>query len=404
MISFFSELFNLSMNRQHILLVITSIVILSIAGFLTVLIITRPTANVANPRVTPNTSSPRTVPTSPVSPPPVVPSAPVPSQSSQSATITFSADFANNGGCEPHNSRGCDIYTANIKLDGTVSSVTRHTTVDGSEAFPVFSADGKTVYANKSEGKVKGSIEWIDLATSTLGTLQTSARGFAPLPDGKSAVFSSLNDPNVLMMANFASPTSLTNAQQISPADGADYNEPHASPLGDIVFEKLTGGGRGSNTAQAGIYRSSTKEFLNLTAADGTGHCFWGFGGTSGFCNNSEKYPGIFKVPFVNGIVGTPALAIHAPKKADVIAQDSDFAECKTIYFAYGASCDATHTIVTMGCEISDADGTLSLSVSKLALVDISTTSSTIIPIGKNLAESFDGTGDSSYTVSCRMN
>lgn len=321
-----------------------------------------------------------------------------------SATITFAADFANNNGCEAHNSRGCDIYTANIKFDGSVSDLIPQTADDVSEAFPVFSADGTMVYANVNRGKTQGSLEWIDLATSSSGTLQSFARGIAPLPDGKSVVFSALGDPNVLMLANFASPTSLTNAHQISPVGPEDYDEPHASSLGDVVFEKLSGGGRGSNTAQAGVYRSSTGTFLDLTAADGTGHCFWGFGGTSAYCNNSEKFPGTYRVPFENGVPGTPERALKIPKKDLVIAQDPEFAACPTIYIAYGAACDATHIITTLGCETSDSAGKLTLSVSKLVLLDISTPAQTMTPIGKNLADAFGGSGSSSYTVSCRMN
>ncbi len=329
---------------------------------------------------------------------PSVPEASV--QISETAAIVFAADFGNNSGCETHNQGGCDIYTANIQLDGTVLDVERRTDNAFEEVFPVFSPDGSMIYANTSAEKF--GIEWIDLSRETSGILQSSARGPVPLPDGKRMIFSSLGKSKALMIADLTSPTSLSNIEQISP-EGASYGEPHGAPNGDVIFSKLFGAGRGSNTAQAGVYRLATEEFIDLTEQDGTAHCFWGFGGTSAYCNNAEKFRGIFRIPFTDGVVGTATEGIVPPKLADVLAQDDEYTGCRSVFYAYGTFCDEDHAIVTMGCENTDAAGDLTLSVSKLALIDLSTSPVTMYPLGKNLADTFGGVGDSSYTVSCRM-
>ena len=323
-------------------------------------------------------------------------------QPSASATIVFGADFSNNEGCDGHSNVGCDLYTATMALDGTVSDVTQQTSNDTEESFPAFSADGKTVYANFNTSSTQGNIVWATLADHKNGILETEARGVAPTPDGKHIFFTMLHGSSALMSGDFSSPTTLTNVHQVSTT--GKYYEPHASSNGDIAFYNLFGGGRGSNTAQGGIHRPSTGTFLTSTDANGYAHCFWGFGGTSVYCNNTEVYSGIQRISFDGGVVGTAVGAIHNPTIAAMTALDSDYAQCVTTQFAYGSFCDATHLLVTVGCGTRTSTGT-DTTMSKLALLVLSSTENpTIIPLGKNLAESFGGPGTSSYTASCRMN
>lgn len=324
----------------------------------------------------------------------------IPTEGDPSATITFSADFSNNNGCDGHSNRGCDIYTATIEFDGSVSNIVQYTSDDISETWPVFSTDGATIYANADQGVLRGNIEWVSLANQTHGVLQANARGTAPSPDGKSFFFIKLDGTSALMKADFVSATLLADAVQISSA-GQKYGEPHMSPLGDIVFHQLFDGGRGSNTAQGGVYRSSTGDFIHITEANGSAHCFWGFDGTSAYCNNVDVYPGILKIQFENGILGTPIGTIHHPRVADVAALDADYAACVNVQYAYGSFCDEDHLIVTLGCA-TRVDGVATTTMSKLALLDLSSGTPIYIPLGKNLAAAFGGPGSSSYTATCK--
>ncbi len=317
----------------------------------------------------------------------------------KSAQIVFGADFSNNKGCDTHGNAGCDVFLADITLDGTVSTIKQLTSLDGSEVFPTFSTDAKTIYTNAWSTPKQANVEWIDVASGRSGVLQTGARGLAPLPDGKRAVYAPLAANSPLMMADLATPTTLANPVAIT--GPGDFNEPHASSLGDIVFYELFGAGKGSNTAQPEIYQLSTGKIFNLEQGGGA-HCFWGFGGLAAYCNNLEIYQGIQKWSFINGVVGPAVGAVHHPKIAQAMAADADYADCKSASFAYGSFCDADHLVVTMGCGTKTTDG-IATTMSKIVLLDLTQKPPTIIPLGKNLADAFGGPGGSSYTASCRM-
>ncbi|HCC83746.1 TPA: hypothetical protein DEP96_02770 [Candidatus Uhrbacteria bacterium] len=328
------------------------------------------------------------------------PKTPIPEATKpKSAQIVFGADFSNNKGCDTHGNAGCDIFLANITLDGAVSTIKQLTSHDGSEVFPTFSADAKTVYTNAWSSPKQANVEWIDVASGKAGVLQTGARGLAPLLDGKRVVYAPLAANSPLMMAEFSSPTSLSNPTAIT--GNGDFNEPHASYLGDIIFYELFGAGKGSNSAQPKIYQVSTGKIIDINQA-GAAHCFWGYAGTTAYCNNVDFFPGIQSWSFVNGLVGQAVEAIRHPKPIAASKADADYAACKTTSFAYGAFCDATHLIVTMGCA-TETDNGLDTTMSKLALLDLTQKPPTIIPLGKNLADAFGGPGGSSYTASCRM-
>lgn len=317
----------------------------------------------------------------------------------KTAQIVFGADFSNDQGCDTHGNNGCDVFLANITLEGEVTDIKQLTTEAGSEVFPVFSADGKTVYDNHWSNNKEANINWIDIANGTSGILQKGARGLAPLPDGSGAAYAPLAANSPLMLADFTSAHTLANARAIT--GPGDFNEPHASALGDIIFNELFGLGRGSNTSQPEIYELKTGKIIGLDQA-GAAHCFWGYGGLSAYCNNSEVFPGIQSWSFINGLIGPAVGAIRSPKPAAAKSADADYAVCKTTSFAYGSFCDEDHVIVTMGCSTETAEG-LDTTMSKIVLLDLSEKVPVIIPLGKNLAEAFDGPGGSSYTASCRI-
>ena len=371
--------------------VLVTVVVISAFIWLIVLTSANPTTEPITQPLAENT---------PAEPTTTTPPAPVPEVvKPKSAQIVFGADFSNDKGCNTHGNAGCDIFLADITLDGAVSTIKQLTSHDGSEVFPTFSADAKTVYTNAWSSPKQANVEWFDVASGKAGVLQTGARGLAPLLDGKRAVYAPLAANSPLYMAEFSSPTSLSNPTAIT--GNGDFNEPHASYLGDIIFYELFGAGKGSNSAQPKIYQVSTGKIIDINQA-GAAHCFWGYAGTTAYCNNVESFPGIQSWSFINGIVGAAVGAIHHPKPAVVSKVDADYAACKTTSFAYGAFCDADHLIVTMGCATETATG-LDTTMSKLALLDLTQKPPTIIPLGKNLADAFGGPGGSSYTASCRM-
>lgn len=315
------------------------------------------------------------------------------------AKIVFAADFANGEGCTTHKGFGCDLYTADIGFDGSVKNVLRRTLEDRIEAFPVFSTDGAMVYANRYGGANGGDIEYVSLADGLTGILQTGALGPAVLPDGKTLVYVTASDSNVAS-ASFVTSTSLGDVVMLT-TEG-DYHEPHASSTGAVLFEKLFGAGRGSNTAQARALIPSTGTMIDLTAADGTGHCFWNASGTKALCNNAEKYHGIFAVPFNGETAGAASLFLSHPTVNQISALDADYEACLGTSYAYGTFCDDEHMIASIGCA-TDTSAGRDILMSKLGLIDLSTTPPTVYPLGKNLADAFGGPGISSNTVSCRM-
>lgn len=340
----------------------------------------------------------RPTPSSPTSP--MVPIAePAVETALLKAKIVFAADFAKGTGCSTHSSKGCDIYVADIATDGSVSTVKQLTTEDRVEAFPVFSADGTMMYTNLFKKAASADIEYVSLVDGKTGILQTDALSPAPMPDGKTIGYVAANGLNV-MLGTFASPTVLASSKALT-TDG-QYHETHASAKGDLVMYKLFGTGRGSNTAQAKAIHIVTGAIIDITEADGAAHCFWNWDGSSAMCNNSEKYRGIFATPYDGITAGTGKTFVAPPSIQKFAAIDSDFAACLNVNYAYGTFCDEDHMIVTAGCETETPTGRDTL-MSQLALIDLSTSPQTILPLGKNLSDSFGGPGLASYSVSCRM-
>lgn len=56
--------------------------------------------------------------------------------------------------------------------------------------------------------------------------------------------------------------------------------------------------------------------------------------------------------------------------------------------------------IITVGCGV-EVNGVVDTTMSKLGLVDFSTSPATLVPLGKSLAQAYGGVGSSSYTVAC---
>ena len=315
------------------------------------------------------------------------------------AQIVFGGDFATGDGCAAHKSGGCDLFSANINFSGEVANVTRLTTTPAPETFPAFSADGLTAYATHYRGASSGDVIWAAVDGSGTGTLIKDAIGAAPLPEGKSIVYTSIGESKI-SMADFISPTEVSNQRAVS-VDG-DYHEPHANANGLVVMDRLFGAGRGSNTAQAVYFDPATGAVKDLTASNGSAHCFWDGEGVAAYCNNAELFRGMFRIPLDGSGQGKPLTGVKAPNRQQMADLDPDFAACKGVSYAYATFCDATHLITTVGCEL-ETNGVVDTTMSKLALLDISIDPPTILPLGKNLADAFGGPGIASHTVACRM-
>lgn len=316
------------------------------------------------------------------------------------AQIVFGGDFATGDGCAAHKSSGCDLYSADINFAGGVANVTRLTTTGAPDVFPAFSSDGSMAYATHYRGVSSGDVIWAAVDGSGTGVLIENAIGAAPLPDGKSIVYTESLGAKIAM-ADFISPTEIANERAVS-ADG-DYHEPHASSInGLVVMHRLFGAGRGSNTAQPVLFNPTTGEITDLMPSNGSAHCFWDGEGSAVYCNNAELFRGIFKTPIDGSGEGQPLSGVKAPNRQQMSQMDADFAACKGVSYAYATFCDATHLIATVGCEL-ETDGVTDTTMSKLALLDISVAPPTVLPLGKNLADAFGGPGIASHTVACRM-
>ena len=312
------------------------------------------------------------------------------------AKIVFAADFSTGTGCAAHKSGGCDIYSADIGWNGDVSNVRQLSSDRGVEAFPVFSADGSTVYANNNS-KGKSIIEWISYDGSSKGILIEDATSPAPLLDRNSLVYVALPDYQITT-ADFLTSTSLTNISTAGIV--GEFHEPHTSVTNKVVFTQLFNEGRGSNTAQVKMFDPATNQITSLTPSDGTAHCFWNGTGTSAVCSNAELFNGLFTVDASGSPTAVSKLLIRHPTSSQIAKVDDDFAQCRGASYAYGTFCDATHMIVTVGCGV-ETDGVVDTTMSKLGLLDMSSTKPELIPIGKYLADAFGGPGVSSYTVDC---
>lgn len=306
-------------------------------------------------------------------------------ETTESFRIVFAADFATGEGCATHETDGCDLYYAEIDSFATVKQIIRLTTTSEPEVFPVFSTDGLMVYANQTLGKEKNKITWAALDGNDQGTFQESAVGPAPLPDGR------------LLYLSIPGFKITIDGQTVS--ENTNYHEPHVSANGQVIFYRLFNAGKGSNTAQVVMYDPITKVFTELTAQDGTAHCFWNGTGTAAVCNNTSLYRGLFNVP-IDGSLSS--LLIEHPTVEEVAALDGDFSSCRSVHYAYGAFCDETHMVVTVGCAL-ETDGVVDTTFSKLGLVDFSTPLPTLHMVGNNLADAFEGMGSSSYTVDCEL-
>lgn len=316
------------------------------------------------------------------------------------AQIVFGGDFATGQGCAGHKSGGCDLFSADINFSGEVANVTRLTTMGGPDVFPAFSFDGATTYGTHYRSSSSGDIIWAAVDGSSTGTLIKNAIGAAPLPNGTSIVYTS-SIGSKISMADFVSPTEVSNEREVS-ADG-DYHEPHASSINSlVVMHRLFSAGRGSNTAQPVIFNPATSEIIALTTSNGSAHCFWDGEGLAAYCNNSEQFHGMFKIPLDGSGEDQPLTGVKAPNLQQMSEMDVDFVACKGVSYAYAAFCDVSHLIVTVGCAL-ETNGVVDTTMSKLALLDISVTPPTVLPLGKNLEEAFGGPGISSHTVACRM-
>ncbi len=321
-----------------------------------------------------------------------------PSSVEETVKIVFAADFATGEGCATHKSGGCDLYTAEIDMEGNVTDVQRLTNEADSEVFPVFSIDGETVYANRVADDGHTDIEWVSVEDGSSGILMKDAVGPAPLPDGNSLVY--LSNPGFkITLADFLSPSSLDVPQIFEELAG--YHEPHSSAEGKVVFYRLFGQGRGSNTAMAAVFDAQTLEAQDLTSKDGTAHCFWNGTGTAIVCNNTDLYHGPFSIPLDSEPGDSYSLLLKHPSVSEISALDEDFGACKHISYTYGNFCDESHLLIGLNCDLEE-NGVTDTFMSKLALVDFSASPASVVVVGDKLAEAYGGEGVSSFSVDCQ--
>lgn len=325
---------------------------------------------------------------------PVVPAAPPPAAPSPAPTggaparLIFAANLADNAPCADHGrANACDLYTASLDLgSGAISGVARLTTTRESESYPAWHPSGSLAYYTILKDERNKNVGVVSVPGGNPHVILPGATWPEVSPDGKTLVY---HDGRSRML--MAAP--LTNGQPGPPVpltgrpnqDDADF-----APDGRaIVFHDTTSG-----QATGMVYDRGTGRTATWT--ERSGHC--GFGGAGGLtmCDNS-KGGGLYVSSYQNGTLGTPRLLIPDPRPAELAAADPAFAGCTGTSFNYPTFCgDDTHVLVSTSCNMA---GTVT--ISRLFLLDLTTSPPAYRAIGKAIADNFHGPGGSTWTVDC---
>lgn len=309
--------------------------------------------------------------------------------------IAFSADFANGKGCtSAKDAEGCDLYMAEITSAGEVQSVTQLTDADTAESFPSWYPDGSIIYFN-SQPKGSGEyeppdIDYVRVDTGETGTLVKHASHPTVLPTGDAVIYSSL--PKHILTQSSLADKGLAITGSAVLVEGEDRFEPTVSGDGSlVVFHEISEESPGVH-----IYNLQTGVITRLSSAVETGHCAINPAGDFVACDQKTG-GGLATMQLVSDAKWEGSTEVSDPKISDIATLDQDYADCDVASVNFPSFLNDETLMVTISCHQREANGLSEALFSKLFLVQLET--STFLPLGKKLAESYGGSGKDSYTA-----
>ncbi len=304
--------------------------------------------------------------------------------------IMFGADFDSNGSCRDHGTNDqCDLYTATLKLsDGTVTDVKRATNTSVSESYPAWNPNLSVAYFTIFKDVRTKDLGYVDLRTGNTGVLISGASWAAVSPDGSTLLYA---DSNKMLTTASLSGGGLVVGTGAALTGVKEQEDPDYSTDGRyIVFHEIT-----STVGAVGqVYDTQTKK----TASWGqeSGHCGFGINSLITLCDNSTG-GGIQSRLYHEGTFGDASLFLADLKASAISVYDSTFAPCQGVSFNYPTFCgDDQHLLVSTSCNQNGE-----VTFSRLFLIELTGSTPIYRPIGKTLAETYGGTGKSSWTVAC---
>lgn len=312
-------------------------------------------------------------------------------------SIVFSADFDNNGGCKDHSETDkCDLYTADLNVsDGSVTHLKRLTTTPTvNETYPAWNPSGSVVYYTLLGGVHDKNLGDIDVSTGKTATLVDDATWSEVSPDGKTFLYHS--EKNKMLMTAPLAADGLSIGESTPLTGTPNQEDPDYSTDGRyILFHEIETG-----SAMAHVYDTQTKQDVSWNQR--SGHCTFGLESLLTLCDDS-KGGGIIEKIFTpsaggeSGTFGSSSIYLADPKASMLSAYDETFAACQGISFNYPTFCgDDQHLLVSTSCNQNGA-----VTFSRLFLIDFSSGSPVYHPLGKELADAYQGDGMSTWTVAC---
>lgn len=309
------------------------------------------------------------------------------------ARLVFAADFSSHAGCADHGTDDhCDLFSADIDLiTGLVSNVRQLTnTATTSEAYPVWNPNGMVAYASVYQTSEQRSLNYVDISTGKTGVLLAGARWPEVSPDGKTLLY--VTDDNDVLMEASLSDDGLSMGTTTPLTGIVRQDDPEYSADGQhVIFHQIR-----SDGAHGVVLNLANGKVA--TYKDGSGHCAFGPSGSLTVCDNA-KGGGIFAETFANDTLSDPRLFTPDLRPSVLAEYDNAFVGCGGTSFNYPNFCgDDQHLLVSTSCNMGASQG---VTFSRLFLIDLSGSAPVYRPIGKELAEQFNGAGKSSWTVDC---
>ncbi len=306
--------------------------------------------------------------------------------------LVFSGDLSNNAGCADHATNDhCDVFTADLNIsNGTVANIKQEThTSTISEAYPAWNPNGTTVYASEYQTDSQ-TIYSVDTKTGITHALLSNAKWPEVHPSGSPLLYATA-DTGIIMSAPLSN-DGLTLGTAIPLTGVGKQNDPDYAPNGiDVIFHQTF-----SDGAHGVIYNTQTKTSASYT--DRSGHCAFGFDGILTVCDN-VKGGGIFSQTYTNGSLSNVALFTPDLKPSALAPYDDVFTSCAGASFNYPTFCgDDQHLLVSTSCNEQSSDG---VAFSRLFLIDLTGNTPVYRPIGKEIADTFNGPGKSTWTADC---
>lgn len=304
--------------------------------------------------------------------------------------IIFAANLANGKNCNDRNaSNACDLYEATLDLEtGEVANVRQVTNTEQSESHPAWNPNGNIAYFTVFNTPRSKDIGFVDVSTGKTNLLQTNAAWATVHPAGDVFLYVSETTDMLMEAALSREGTSLKNA---TPLTGiANQQDPDFSSDGRYIVFHETGGEMTHGT----VYDRETEQSTSYDTR--SGHCTFGENGLITLCDNAQG-GGIFSRMFANGKLGASELFLADLRPNDIAKYDPVMEDCNGTSFNYPTFCgDDEHLLVSASCNQGGA-----VIYSRLFLIDFSLEVPRYLPIGKHIAEAFDGPGNSTWTVDC---